>query len=243
MNTNLRGEILRTVIVDYRITAEETENLSKLGLNIILCPPCAKLYPAVSGHPDMQLTIINDKNIVIQKRIDKKMLRQLSCFSINLIYSSNELNENYPQDIILNSLIMGDIFIHKISATDPALMDMVKDKKHINVNQGYTKCSTAVINERAAITSDLGIAAALRNEGIDVLTIPPGDIELPGLNYGFIGGACGLLDESKLAFFGDLQYYAYGTQVLSFLEKYNVEPIYLKKGKLTDRGTLFCINS
>lgn len=234
---------MKTAIVDFRITTEETDNLKKLGFNIILCPPCSALYPAVCGHPDMQLTLIDDKAIVIQKGMDDKTIKDLSSLPINLIYSHHELNENYPQDIILNSLIMGDIFIHKIKSTDPALLRMVKDKKHINVSQGYTKCSTAVLNDNGAITSDLGIANALRAAEIDVLIVPPGDIELPGLNYGFIGGTCGLVDNLTIAFFGELEHYTYGSQVLSFLKKHNIQPVYLKKGKLTDRGTLFCINS
>jgi hypothetical protein len=234
---------MKTAIVDFRITSEEVESLKNLGLNIIYCQPCHSLYESVCGHPDMQLTIIDNKNIVIHNHMDKKTIELLTLLGITLIYSEKELNENYPQDIILNSLDIGDIFIHKINSTDPALLRMVKNKKNLNVKQGYTKCSTAVLSNKAAITSDLGIASALRKEGVDVLTIPPGDIDLPGLNYGFIGGTCGLIDESRLAFFGELEHYMHGSKVLSFLEKHNVTPVYLKKGRLIDRGTLFCINS
>jgi predicted Fe-Mo cluster-binding NifX family protein len=234
---------MKTVIVDFRITPEESESLKKLGLDIILCQPCRELYPSLCGHPDMQLTIIDNKNIVVHKHMDEKMIQQLSSLGVNLINSNSELNENYPQDIILNSLIMGDIFIHKINTTDPVLLKMVKEKKLINVKQGYTKCSTAVLHDKAAVTSDLGIAEVLRKEGVDVLLIPSGDIDLPGLNYGFIGGACGLIDEGRLAFFGELNHYAYGSQVLAFLEKHHIEPVYLKRGRLVDRGTLFCIST
>lgn len=234
---------MKTAIVDSRVTSEEVENLKKLDFNIVYCEPCKSLYPAVCGHPDMQLAIIDNNNIVIHKHMNNKIIQQLSSLGLNLIFSENELKENYPQDIILNSLIMGDIFIHKINSTDPVLLKMVKDKKLIDVKQGYTKCSTAVLGEKAAITSDLGIAVALTGEGVDVLTVPPGDIDLPGLNYGFIGGSCGLIDKSRLAFFGDLEHYAYGSQVLKFLQKHDIKPVYLKSGRLIDRGTLFCINS
>ncbi len=82
----------------------------------------------------------------------------------------------------------------------------------------------------------------LKENNIDVLLLPPGDIILPGLDYGFIGGTCGLLDNNTLAFYGNLNMYKYGDKVLNFLKKHNVKPIFLSRGKLIDRGSIFCID-
>ena len=125
--------------------------------------------------------------------------------------------------------------------TDKNLLNLVKSKKLINTNQGYTKCSAAIVSDNAIITSDISIKNALSSTNIDVLLLPPGDILLPGLDYGFIGGTCGLIDKSTLAFFGDLSYYKYGKEVLSFLKKHNVNPLYLRKGPLIDRGSILSI--
>ena len=57
-------------------------------------------------------------------------------------------------------------------------------------------------------------------ENIDVLLLPPGDIILPGLNYGFIGGGCGLIEEGLLAFYGHLDNYLYRNEVKVFLKKH-----------------------
>jgi hypothetical protein len=122
------------------------------------------------------------------------------------------------------------------------LKELVQHKILINVKQGYTKCSTAIISNNAVMTSDKGIAKALSTNGIDVLLLPPGDILLPGLDYGFIGGTCGMIDERTIAFFGDLYKYAWGHEVLKFLEKHKVHPIFLGKGKLIDRGSIFTID-
>lgn len=92
------------------------------------------------------------------------------------------------------------------------------------------------------MTSDMKIGKILKENNIDVLLLPPGDIILPSLDYGFIGGTCGLLDNNTLAFYGDLDMYKYGNEVLSFLRKHNVEPIFLSKSKLIDRGSIFCID-
>ena len=139
----------------------------------------------------------------------------------------------------LNSLSIGNLFVHSINFTDPNLLSLTKDKKLINVKQGYTKCSTCIVNNHAIITSDVSIAKALSPEGMDVLLIPPGDILLPGLNYGFIGGATGLIEDNVLAFYGHLDHYLYGKEVLEFLKKHRVEPVFLRNGKLIDRGSIF----
>ena len=136
---------------------------------------------------------------------------------------------------------IGNLFIHSVNYTDTNLLSLLKNKKLINVKQGYTKCSTCIVNNHAIITSDISIAKALSLEKIDVLLIPPGDILLPGLNYGFIGGATGLIEDNVLAFYGHLDYYLYGKEVLKFLNKHKVEPVFLRNGKLIDRGSIFRI--
>ncbi|EOR19788.1 hypothetical protein A500_20195, partial [Clostridium sartagoforme AAU1] len=81
----------------------------------------------------------------------------------------------------------------------------------------------------------------LINYDFDILLLPPGDIILEGLDYGFIGGSGGLISKDKMAFFGNLKSYMYGEKVLNFLNKYGVSPIYLKDGKLQDRGSLLIL--
>ena len=53
----------------------------------------------------------------------------------------------------------------------------------------------AVVSNKAIITSDKVIAHEAKKVDLDVLLIPPGDIILPGLDYGFIGGCCGLIEK------------------------------------------------
>lgn len=232
---------MNTVLVDYRIAEEERFSLEKLGFKVLVCPPSSSLYEAICGHPDMLINRINKDTILVHKQMDNYFIELLQEANFNVIFSHNPLGNEYPRNVILNAVNLKNIFVHNIKYTDPNLMEMVKPKKLLNTNQGYTKCSTALVNERAIITSDTGIAAAFREESFDVLLIPPGDIMLPGLDYGFIGGCCGLLDSNTLAFYGDLNYYAYGTEVESFLVKHNVTPLFLRKGKLMDRGSIISL--
>ncbi|AKC63958.1 Uncharacterised protein [Clostridium sporogenes] len=233
---------MKIALVDNRISNEEKNNLEKRNIKVILCPSTSLLYPAVCGHPDMLLHIIDNKNIILHKNIDKKFVESLKNLEINIILSNNSLRDKYPKDIILNALNIGNIFMHKLNYTDPNLISLVNHKKLLNINQGYAKCSTAIVSENAVMTSDMKIGKILKENNIDVLLLPPGDIILPSLDYGFIGGTCGLLDNNTLAFYGDLDMYKYGNEVLSFLRKHNVEPIFLSKSKLIDRGSIFCID-
>lgn len=232
---------MKVVIVDHRVSVEETINLKRLNYEVLFCPPSTALYDAVSGHPDMLLHPLEDKKIVVHRDMIPAFSGTLCKLGLEVHYSDNRLQSSYPYDILLNGLSLGNFYVHNTPYTDPVLRKLINHKKLLHVKQGYTKCSTTVVNENAVITNDTGIAKTLCNEQVDVLLLPYGDIELPGLNYGFIGGSSGLLEERCLAFFGSLDEYTYGREVYAFLKKHRVEPVFLSKGKLIDRGTLFRI--
>lgn len=226
--------------IDYRTTKNEKETLISLGAKLIEIPKSKDLYPAISGHPDIQINIIdrNKKKIIINRNLSDDFKKLLSSYNITYFESKNSLKENYPNNIILNSLNLDNFFIHNLKFTDPNLLDLVKNKKLINVKQGYTNCSVLKITENAFITSDNGIYKKLINENFDVLLIPPGDIILDGFDYGFIGGAGGLISNNTLVFFGSLDKFAYGFLIKEFLKKHNITPIYLSNAKLHDRGSI-----
>jgi hypothetical protein len=230
--------------VDYRITKEELHNLSQFNMNPILVPKCNDVYGAINGHPDIQLNILKNKShdkIIIQKNISENFKKVLETNNIKYIASKETLSNKYPNDIILNSLTLDNYFIHNLKYSDENLLKSQIKKIHINVSQGYTKCSILPVRENALITSDKGIFNALKNYNFDILLLPPGDILLPSLNYGFIGGVGGMISSSKMAFFGDLDSYNWGNEVKKFLYKYDVSPIPLRRGKLIDRGSLLTL--
>ncbi|MCI1579408.1 MAG: hypothetical protein LKH93_07715 [Clostridium beijerinckii] len=230
--------------VDYRITKEELLSLSKLDLKPILVPKCNDVYDAINGHPDIQLNVLKNDSfnkIIIQRNISENFKEILKLNDINYIVSKNTLSNTYPNDIILNSLILENYFIHTLKYSDENLLNSQNSKIHIDVPQGYTKCSILPVREKALITSDKGIFNSLKNYDFDILLLPPGDILLPSLNYGFIGGVGGMVSNNKMAFFGDLDSYTWGDQIKKFLFKYDVLPIALRKGKLIDRGSLFTL--
>lgn len=233
--------LMKSIVVDFRIQHDEKCFLEKLGYNVLACPPCKDLYNAVCGHPDMLIHIIDSNTIIVHKNMDSLFINNLIYLGKKVVLSNNPIESSYPYDIILNAVNLSNFLIHNLKYTDKAILNNLKDKKLINTKQGYTKCSTAIISENAIITSDKSIARSLYLEDIDILLLPPGDIILEGLSYGFIGGTCGLIEKDVIAFYGDLNYYKYGDEVLHFLEKHEVKPVFLRKGKLIDRGSILII--
>ncbi|AAK80320.1 hypothetical protein BJV85_001521 [Clostridium acetobutylicum] len=233
---------MKTVIVDNRINELERNNLKKLDLNLIFAPTCNDISEAISSHPDEIICKVSDSLLIAYKNLPKEFISSLECLNIKVLQSFNTFKKEYPYDVALNGVVLKNFFIHNIKHTDPILHNHISKKTIINVKQGYTKCSTAVISDSAIITSDIGIARASSAFNLDVLLLPPGDILLPGFDYGFIGGTCGLIGKNLLAFYGSLEKYKFKNKVLNFLNKHNITPIYLSNEKLVDRGSIICIN-
>lgn len=234
--------LLKYAFVDYRISDEEYSNLLKLNCNIIKCEPSSTLYEAICGHPDILLHFTTNTKVIIHRGTSKEFEFKLSSLNFDVLRSQNSLTAKYPQDIILNGVNTEISFIHNLDNTDPTLLNEVSNKLLINTKQGYTKCSTAVLNNEAFITSDNSIYKALTSNGWDVLLISPGNILLPGLNYGFIGGTCGMLNSNTIVFYGSLKFHPQYNEIMDFLNKYAITPFYLSDGPLIDRGSIFFID-
>lgn len=224
--------------VDYRTTENEINSLKKLNYDVIKIPKDNNLYEAINGHTDIQLNILNKNTIIINKNINLSFKELLKTKNINFIESNSTLSSKYPSNISLNAYITDNYLVHNLKFTDKKILEYCKNKKTINVNQGYTKCSILPLREKVIITNDTGIYNTLKNENFDILLLPFGDIELSGFNYGFIGGVGGIISNDSMAFFGSLDNYAFGNEVKKFLYKYDIKPIYLSNTKLIDRGSL-----
>lgn len=229
--------------VDYRTTYTEINTLKKLDFDVIKVPKDNNLYNAINGHVDIQLNILNKENptVIINKNISNSFKKKLNNRNIKFIESNSTLLETYPSNIALNAYITNNYLIHNLKFTDKEILTYCKNKKLINIKQGYAKCSILPLREKAIITSDKGIYNALKNEDFDILLVPFGDIELTGLDYGFIGGVGGMISDNCMAFFGSLENYSFGLEVKKFLYKYDIKPLYLQNSNLIDRGSLFVL--
>ena len=195
----------------------------KRGIELLPIPEASELDPRISSHADLNLLHLNAQ--VFAARGDAYIPLPVSCSSI-LRMRNNE------GDSALNICIVGDYVIcsEKSAAIVPNWL------KHIAVKQRYARCSTCVVDEHSIITADPGIAAACTG-ALDVLQIEPGYIELPGFDYGFLGGCSFKLSAHELAFTGTLHAHPDERRILDFLSARSVEPVYLTDGPLLDIGS------
>jgi hypothetical protein len=87
------------------------------------------------------------------------------------------------------------------------------------------------------ITSDDGIARTLAGFGLEVLKISPGNIILPGLDYGFIGGASGMVSGDIIVFYGNLASHPDFRKIQDFVKSHGKGCMSLSHESLTDLGT------
>lgn len=213
------------------------ESLRQEGIGLLEVVPTAALPTAVASHSDLQLLHLGDKHLLLAKEAAYlQHALQADGFITNLL--AHELGNSYPHDISLNFLLLEKSCFGLYSNMPLQLIKHCKDAglQIIDTRQGYARCSVAVVAENAAITADTGLYRLLCNRGVDVLQIPAGDILLPGYDTGFIGGCCGCIGNDRIAFTGVLENHSWGKQVLAFLEKHQVTPVYLQDGKLLDIG-------
>ena len=147
----------------------------------------------------------------------------------------DKIQPGYKTESFLN-FIINDKYIIRNEKTALKLED-TGNRKLINVRQGYTSCSTLCVTDDAYITDDDNIYNTLISNKIDCLLISKGNIDLPGYDYGFIGGASVKLNETEILFFGDFENKTEKNNVIKFLEKYNIKALFIENKKLTDIGS------
>ncbi len=182
-----------------------------------------KLGKAVGDHADLMMCCIGGRAVFARRE---------------------DFSPDYPKNAAFCALVLGKYFIHRLDITAPELMSaaLSANLTAVNVRQGYTKCSAAVVSENAVITSDRGIynaVAALPH--VRVLLISPGHILLPGYETGFIGGCCGRVGE-ELLFNGDLSRHPDFERIKEFTEKERVRIRYFPGRELRDVGSIIEVN-
>ncbi len=207
--------------------------LQKENIRILSITANPRLSLPVQSHADLQIGVLVGERVLIGKG-EELLKKQLQMEGFLTVEADQELSNTYPEEALLDFLcLQGKIL------GNPKILDRIKLLKKsqiVPVKQGYTKCNAAVINKNAIITEDPSIAAACRENKIDVLQIRPGYVELPGYDHGFIGGCCGLIAPDRLAVCGQLDRHPDYAEIKGFLQKYNVSILTLQKGKLRDIG-------
>jgi hypothetical protein len=197
------------------------------------------LFPAlqnpVDTHADMLLLAVGD--VIFAPKGYKLASPQQKIIEID-----EQFGSQYPNDVLLNIAIVGkNVFCNTKFASKTVQKYLAENGFSIHhVSQGYAHCSTCIVGENALITADVGIFNAAKSIGVEALLIASGDISLPPYNYGFIGGASGLIN-NKIYFCGSLNYHPDGEKIRLFCQKHEKTIVELTNSPLFDVGGILFI--
>lgn len=211
----------KKLIIDNRIRNIEKGYLESLGYNIIQLEKQGAMYEEISSHVDVFFAKINNKIIV-----EPNLYDMFKNYTENITKGKTILKDKYPFDIAYNVCTIGKNVIHNFKYTDTKVLEIIKKEKlnMININQGYSKCSIAMVDDNSAICSDKKICEKLIGNGIDVLFLDiKNNIKLiKNGKYsnmsGFIGGATARLND-EFIIFGDKKHINRDGKLENFISK------------------------
>lgn len=217
------------------------ENLSKLG-DVVWLQPSDKAYPSISSHPDIFFFCKDERHcdsVICAKNVDIDLPPE-----IEVIKGEKEVGKKYPDTVPYNAVGVGNTLIHNMLYTDLSIKNLygkISTKSaQLSVNQGYTRCNLLALDERDFITSDIGIKRVLEANGCDVFYVDPHQITLPGQDYGFFPGCCGLVDDTVVVC-GALKHLKECKELRKFIRRNGMKIIELYDGELVDVGSIFFI--
>ena len=232
-----------TAIVDERMPKEAKMCLASFGFDVIALPPFPRLAPPVSSHPDMLMLPLGDRLFVYKEyyeahtalldRIADKAGRSLSVINASV-------SPIYPHDVGLNLFTLGRRLVGRTDKAPQEILDYAEAQGYVPlfVKQGYAKCSTVLLGDRAVVTADPSILAAVESIGIDALSVSAGGVSLPGYEYGFLGGACGV-HQNHIFFCGSLDAHPSGAAIGTFCRAHGFDVVSLCPAPLLDVGSIF----
>lgn len=233
---------MKTAVCGACAPAEIIDSLGKYSDNIIVLPPFSALSSPVSSHADMLIFPAVKSGVIYTHAeylaAEKEVFVELTgATGMRIAAIPEKIGRDYPRDVLLNALALGDNIVGKIDALSSAVLS---EGKQINTKQGYAKCSSCKVTENAVITEDSSIAKALIGAGADVLVIEKGYVLLRGFDCGFIGGASGC-DSENVYFCGNIEAHPDCDKIYDFCRKHGKNAVLLSQIPLTDVGTVFFI--
>lgn len=217
-------------------------------IEVFEMPHLLNVDDRVSGHVDLGLysetefillepSMYELIGVKIEQIIDANKSKSKE---IKVIKGSHYLNKSYPYDARYNILCVGAQCFHRLDITDEQILKHTT-KHFVHMNQGYARCSALPVGEHAAITSDQGAAKVMKEQGIEVLLIKEGHIDLQGFKNGFIGGVGGSVG-SLMLIAGQLMSHPDGEQIQAFIMDRGFQIIELFNGPLLDIGSILSCN-
>lgn len=225
--------------------------LKKRGVECFEIPSNPLLSEPVSSHADCMLIQLGRKTFVADESITENLkiflnsrtgknniVNNLTNRAGEFEIKTERVKSPYPNDIKLNVKVIGNSILCNTRFISKHITDFAKNNGYqlIHTNQGYSACSSVLLNNSTVLTDDESIYDACNRTEIFATMIGKGQIKLKGLNYGFIGGCCGFIDKNLLAFTGRLDSLNDCNIILNMLKANEIEYIELTDDVMTDIG-------
>lgn len=221
--------------------------LSALGCCLIELQPDERLSEPIASHPDMILfyrsgTLISSCSYCERYPFVFEDISRLAP-SVKLIFTEDRIEKDYPRDAVYNALAADSFIFVNPKTVSGEILKYAKENALtvIETKQGYPACTAVALSGGHAVTADRGMIKAFCRAGIKAYEIQCGYVSLPPYGYGFIGGACGVL-EDKLLFIGDPKTHPSYSIIKSAAEAAGLTPTALCEGELLDLGRIIFID-
>lgn len=229
-----------TVIIGEKYCNILQNGVGKLGINILSMPDNPYVDARLSGHADLSVLHLGGDRLLLAPYLKRSSFsQQLEDRGFDIRFADIEQSALYPNDAQMNVCILGDKVIYNPKTVpDTIVKCLTTDDRAVQISsrQGYSRCSVCVVSDNAIITADEGICRSAEAHGVDVLKIRPGYIDLPGFDYGFIGGASFKISDTKLEFTGRLDKHPDAERIIDFASLHNVDIVYITDNPVFDIG-------
>ena len=229
-----------TVIIGEKYCNILQKSVENLGINVLPMPDDPYVDARLSGHADLSVLHLGGNKLLLAPYLKgSEFSQQLGNMGFDLQFADIEQSSLYPGDAQMNVCILGNKVICNPKTVPDAIVKYLtigNRAVQISSRQGYSRCSVCVVNDNAIITADEGICRSAEARGVDVLKIRPGYIDLPGFDYGFIGGASFKISDTKLAFTGRLDSHPDAERITEFASLHNIDIVYITDKRAFDIG-------
>lgn len=229
---------MKYLIIDERMREIEKNTLKSLGYKLIELKQNNNVYEEISSHVDIFACKIMNK-IVLEPSVYATLNFKID----NIEKGESVVASDYPKDIKYNVCVFGKFAVHNFKYTDKKVLDELNQNNYelIDVTQGYTNCSIAVIDDNSVITADKGIFNKLNHKNIDVLFLE-NDLDIKLLKNdkysnkkGFIGGAISKVGNNIIVF-GELNIIDKNAKIKKFIKSKGLNIIDFKGYDIIDYG-------
>ena len=191
------------LLIDNRMRSIEKTKLLNLGYKLVEIPTSTNTYFEISSHVDIFACKVNNDLVLEPTVYDVLKDKITNMTNVNIVKGSSVVKGKSPSDVAYNFCIIDNLAIGNFKYIDENLKKIIEKNnlKKVNINQGYSKCSIAVLDKNMVIVEDKSIEKVLKNNGLNVILLDNNvDIKLyKNFNEcsdmkGFIGGCISKLD-------------------------------------------------